>query len=318
MAEFYRVLAGFHRFRSLYHCGRKAQEFNIAVSVGALLADVLNSADYSVKAPVERTRGADAHRKIAHGYCPGHSHEAYVEVAYPVTQSIHRIHAPAVFALFSHGAAPYSYLLIGEMPRLSAHHVRTVVKADILAEFEIRKLPEYIAENAVAFRKFEEAVPIDFVVLCVENCYYHKRRYLHRKQPRTGEQDYQRNSEQCRHIIHKPEHRTEHSDNSAAVPAHALLRLFESVKRFGIFRVLEIHLHGAVCKLNVNILAEPLLMNRFKLSCSTAENACQQLNYYVQSRENRRVRQVLCELRACYHKHQLVDYQLRHNCVLHF
>ena len=61
MAEFYRVLAGFHRFRSLYHRGREAQEFNIAVSVGALLTDGLYSADYSVKAPVERTCGADAH-----------------------------------------------------------------------------------------------------------------------------------------------------------------------------------------------------------------------------------------------------------------
>ena len=204
------------------------------------------------------------------------------------------------------------------MLRLAAHHVRAVVKADILAEFEIRKLPEYIPENAVAFREFKEAVAVNFVVLCVENSYYHKRRYLHREQPRTGEQDYQRNAKQCRRIIHQSEHRAEHPDNSAAVPAHAFLRLFERVKRFGVFRMLEIHLHGAVCKLNVNILAEPLLMNRFKLSCSTAENACQQLNYYVQSRENRRVREVLCELRACYHKHQFVNYQLRHDRVLHF
>lgn len=99
-------------------------------------------------------------------------------------------------------------------------------------------------------------------------------------------------------LFTSPNTAPEHPDNSAAVPAHAFLRLFERVKRFGVFRMLEIHLHGAVCKLNVNILAEPLLMNRFKLSCSTAENACQQLNYYVQSRENRRVREVLCELRA--------------------
>ena len=126
------------------------QELKIPVCISAFLIDLLKTVYDTVKAPVKRSRGADAHREVTHRNHLGNCEEAYVKIADAVAKCICRIHAPTVFALFSLGSPPDLALIIRIISRFFAHHISAVIETDVLAQLEVTQLVKYIAENTVA------------------------------------------------------------------------------------------------------------------------------------------------------------------------